>query len=309
MLVCTPVKNWRIPLEQSFTAYMPQWQPVHLNEGEEEDARVLLSGVIYTVSIFPSASSTQNLKSIMTKICQQSQASTNEHVAREVSQSTSLMFTLRYHYSYKLPSVLWRCRLGIRKSTQSVKTEWWGAGVVICLEVQMICIWFSWCHCYPIISCFVKIQTGLTFLVPAYPCRPGKEAVKRQSVITITTYTKPHLVLTWLELLHWMKSFICRGCSNPVISKGHTSVDIGASANLEVVDKFCYLGDTTAKQVVMVWACVAKRRHWLGEEMYGIWPDQGVDQRGHGERLCKKIAKHIIWTGSMLWIVVDGRSW
>ena len=30
---------------------------------------------------------------------------------------------------------------------------------------------------------------------------------------------------------------------NPVISTGHTSVDIGASANLEVVDKFCYLGD------------------------------------------------------------------
>ena len=43
-----------------------------------------------------------------------------------------------------------------------------------------------------------------------------------------------------------MKSFICRGCSNSVIStyrSGHTSVDIGASANLEVVDKFCYLGD------------------------------------------------------------------
>ena len=40
-----------------------------------------------------------------------------------------------------------------------------------------------------------------------------------------------------------MRSFICRGCMNPVISTGHTSVDIGASANLEVVDKFCYLGD------------------------------------------------------------------
>ena len=40
-----------------------------------------------------------------------------------------------------------------------------------------------------------------------------------------------------------MRSFICRGCSNPVIRRGHTSVDIGASANLEVVDKFCYLGD------------------------------------------------------------------
>jgi len=40
-----------------------------------------------------------------------------------------------------------------------------------------------------------------------------------------------------------MKSFICRGCSNPVISTGRSSVDIGASANLEVVDKFCCLGD------------------------------------------------------------------
>ena len=40
-----------------------------------------------------------------------------------------------------------------------------------------------------------------------------------------------------------MKSFICRGCSNLVTSTGRTSIDIGASANLLVVDKFCYLGD------------------------------------------------------------------
>jgi len=40
-----------------------------------------------------------------------------------------------------------------------------------------------------------------------------------------------------------MKSFICRSCLNPVASTGHTSVDIGASANLELVDKFCNLGD------------------------------------------------------------------
>jgi len=40
-----------------------------------------------------------------------------------------------------------------------------------------------------------------------------------------------------------MKSFICRGCLNPVIGTGRTSVDIGGDANLELVDKFCYLGD------------------------------------------------------------------
>jgi len=40
-----------------------------------------------------------------------------------------------------------------------------------------------------------------------------------------------------------LKSFICRSCSNPVNSTSCTSVDIVASANLELVDKFCYLGD------------------------------------------------------------------
>ena len=39
------------------------------------------------------------------------------------------------------------------------------------------------------------------------------------------------------------KSFICRGCLNLVTSTGCTSVDIGASANLELVDKFCYFDD------------------------------------------------------------------
>jgi len=40
-----------------------------------------------------------------------------------------------------------------------------------------------------------------------------------------------------------MKSFICTGCLNLVTSARRTSVDIGANAKLELVDKFCYLGD------------------------------------------------------------------
>jgi len=35
-----------------------------------------------------------------------------------------------------------------------------------------------------------------------------------------------------------VKSFTCRGCLNPVTSTGHTSVDIGISAILELVHKF-----------------------------------------------------------------------
>jgi len=40
-----------------------------------------------------------------------------------------------------------------------------------------------------------------------------------------------------------MKSFICRGCLNPVNNTGCISVDIGVSANVVLVDNFCYLGN------------------------------------------------------------------
>jgi len=33
-----------------------------------------------------------------------------------------------------------------------------------------------------------------------------------------------------------MKTFVCRGCVNPVISTGCTTVDIGVNANVELVD-------------------------------------------------------------------------
>ena len=39
-----------------------------------------------------------------------------------------------------LPSVLWFCWLGIRKSIWPVKIKWWGVGVVICLEWAADCL-------------------------------------------------------------------------------------------------------------------------------------------------------------------------
>jgi len=50
-------------------------------------------------------------------------------------------------------------------------------------EVQVICVWSCWCHCHLIISCFIKIQIGWTFLVPAYPGWSGKDAVCREWVL------------------------------------------------------------------------------------------------------------------------------
>jgi len=37
------------------------------------------------------------------------------------------------------------------------------AWLSVCSEMQMICICSTWCHCHPIICCFIKIQNGLPF--------------------------------------------------------------------------------------------------------------------------------------------------
>ena len=62
------------------------------------------------------------------------------------------------------------------------KTEWWDAGVVICLErgadlhmAQLMPLPLT-------VSCFSKIQIGFAFLVPAHPGSPGQRAIKNVCV-------------------------------------------------------------------------------------------------------------------------------
>jgi len=59
------------------------------------------------------------------------------------------------------------------KASGLLKTEWWSAGVVICLErgadlhmAQLMPLPLT-------VSCISKIQIGFTFLVSAYPGSPG----------------------------------------------------------------------------------------------------------------------------------------
>ena len=82
-------------------------------------------------------------------------------------------------YSFNfITSVLWRCWLGGRKGIRPVKNEWWGVGVVVCME-QGADLHMAQLMPLPLtVSCSSKIQIGFTFLVPAYPGCPGKESVK-----------------------------------------------------------------------------------------------------------------------------------
>ena len=61
----------------------------------------------------------------------------------------------------------------------SKKQEWWGAGVVICLERGADLHMAQLKPQLLTVSCFSKIQIGFAFLVPAHPGSPGQRAVKR----------------------------------------------------------------------------------------------------------------------------------
>jgi len=111
-----------------------------------------------------------------------------------------------------LPSVLWHCRLGISKSIRPVKnwvmTYWRG------YLSGARCTWFAygWCHCHPIVSCFIKIQIVCIFLVPAYTGCSGKEAVKQVSVCQKRTKPWPQVTCTenLVKLDMWFVTYMSR---------------------------------------------------------------------------------------------------
>jgi len=93
-------------------------------------------------------------------------------------------------------------------------------------EVQMICIWSSWCHCHPIISCSSKIQNGL-----AVWCRLTAAVLEKRPLNDVVVVV---VVLQWhasTEVLpcwwYVTTSYDYRpsGRVDPYVGWWHTSID------------------------------------------------------------------------------------
>ena len=63
-----------------------------------------------------------------------------------------------------------------------MEDEWWGAGMVVCLEPGADLHVAQRMPLPLTVSCFSKIQIGFTFLVPADPGSPRQRAVKQVCV-------------------------------------------------------------------------------------------------------------------------------
>ena len=105
-----------------------------------------------------------------------------------VSQDVSVSLSFKYYFSISALKLL----VGRQEEHPACKrlSDEVLAWLSVWSKLQVICEWSSWCHCHPIISCFIKIQIGLTFLIPAYPGCPGKEAIKRVSVLSVFSVTE-----------------------------------------------------------------------------------------------------------------------
>jgi len=93
------------------------------------------------------------------------------------------------------------CWLGNRKGILPVKTEWWGAGTVFCLEQGADLHMFQLMSLPLPVSCFSKIQISFTFLVPAHPGNRNR-AVKHVCVISNVFARNTQIILLIWGVLH-----------------------------------------------------------------------------------------------------------
>jgi len=90
------------------------------------------------------------------------------------------------------------------------KTEWWGAGVIICLERGAELHMAQRMPLPLTISCLSKIQIGLTFLVPADLGCPGKGPLNRCCCCCVATSPNLFEDKAWLSFMTlFISNFSC----------------------------------------------------------------------------------------------------
>ena len=106
--------------------------------------------------------------------------------------------------------------LGGRKGIRSVRKEWWGAGMVICLE-RGVDLHMAQLMPLPLtVSSFSKIQICFTFPVPTHPGSCRIRAIKWVCVCLFHWNPGRYRSILWDSDGRWCRIWICRswGCNS-----------------------------------------------------------------------------------------------
>ena len=112
-----------------------------------------------------------------------------------------------------------------RKGTRPVKIEWWGAGVVICLERDADLHMAQLMPLPLTVSCFSKIQIGCPFLLPAHLGNPGKGPLNGCVYVWLISPQRRMLETSNFvhELTMWSLSLVVSECSLSGRGQGQVS--------------------------------------------------------------------------------------
>ena len=108
--------------------------------------------------------------------------------------------------------------------------------------INCICDFLSVCTCP---FCKTKMAPAVNTKGVRWPCGVCGRGIGSNSVHCTSCRKWVHRKCSGIKgsMYKVVKTFVCRGAVNPVTSAGCTSVYVGVNSNLELVDKFCYLGD------------------------------------------------------------------
>ena len=164
------------------------------------------------------------------------------------------------HYSFSALTLL----VGRQEGHPACKkTEWWGAGMVICLErcadlhmAQLMPLPFT-------VSCCSKIQIVFTFLVPAHLGSPGKRAVKRVCVCCYKNVIVLYAAMQSFSSLRVLMSFVVFHYCTCFTVMQHTALHTFAVHWLSEIGASClnfsYMSLRELKHTFLHWRCPRSR--------------------------------------------------
>ena len=82
-------------------------------------------------------------------------------------------------------------RHGVRKSIRSVKN--WVLRLSVCSEVQIVCIWSSWCHCIPRLH-HISFQSRLFYLSDTVLPRLSWKRGREMDVVVVKVKCSPYSI-------------------------------------------------------------------------------------------------------------------
>jgi len=110
---------------------------------------------------------------------------------------------------------------------------------------KWFCIWSSWCHCHPVISCSSRIQNGLLFWGRLTHVVLEKRPLNRCSVVVLVV-VQAHFINNglWILILSWARTCKSVDMTEPLYKPGRSRWNVTCLSCINVVMNIGFTGSS-----------------------------------------------------------------